>query len=180
MKRTYADRPNWTRVVEKRFKLAYIKDKDYTGYMAVIYLDKVYEPLFVGEGEKKLCLANDGFIWTQYFPENQNYALTAQFDKNHEIIQLYFDICDGNKMSSSGIPYYDDLYLDVVLLPSGEVLLFDEDELKQALKDNIISKKQYDLACNEAERLIYYIQNNKNWLLSSSINYLNYMISLKD
>ncbi|WIV11553.1 DUF402 domain-containing protein [Proteiniborus sp. MB09-C3] len=180
MKRTYADRPNWTRVVEKRFMLAYIKDKDYTGYMAIIYLDKVCEPLFVGEGEKKLCLANDGFIWTQYFPKDRNYALTTQFDEKQEIIQLYFDICDGNKISSSGIPYYDDLYLDVVLLPSGEVLLLDEDELKQALEDKVISKEKYDLAYNEAKVLIDYIENNKNWLLNSNINYLKYMVTLKE
>lgn len=56
------------------------------------------------------------------FPEKSNYALTAMFDKKHEIIQLYIDICNGNQLSPSGIPYYDDLYLDGVLLPSGDLI----------------------------------------------------------
>ncbi len=178
MKRTYADRPNWHRVIEKRFKLTYIEDKVLEGYMSIIYIDKVREPLIVGVEDKRLCLADDGFIWTQYFPIERNYALTSQFNRNHDIIQLYFDICDGNKISSSGVPYYDDLYLDVVLLPSGEILLFDEDELKQALEDNEISKEQFELAYHEAKILTDYIQTNKDMLLNSSGEYLKYMLSL--
>jgi predicted RNA-binding protein associated with RNAse of E/G family len=101
------------------------------------------------------------------------------FNEKQEIIQLYFDVCDGNMVSPSGIPYYDDLYLDVVLLSTGEVLLFDEDELEEALGNNDIAKEQYDLACFEAKKLIKYTENNKNKLLGLSKKYLNYMISLK-
>jgi len=178
MKRTYADRPNWTRVVEKRFNLAYIEDENCKGYLSVIYIDKVNEPLIIEVLDKKLCMANNGFIWTQYFPKDCYYSLTTMFDEKHEIVELYFDICNGNMISSSGIPYFYDLYLDIVLLPSGEILLLDEDELKQALVDNEINKDQYDLAYLEAMKLMEYIHNNKDELLQNSKKYLEYMVSL--
>ena len=76
VKRTYADRPNWSRVIEKRFRTTYIEDEEFEGYMSIIYIDKVRDPLFVGVGDETLCLADDGFIWMQYFPlEREFYSL---------------------------------------------------------------------------------------------------------
>ncbi|MCM1988229.1 DUF402 domain-containing protein [Oceanirhabdus seepicola] len=178
MKRKYADRPNWTRVLEKRFNITHIENKELNGYLSITHIDKVREPLIIDVGGKRLCLANDGFIWTQYFPKDKNYALTTMFNEKHEIVQLYFDICTGNKINPSGIPYYDDLYLDVVLLPTGEILLLDEDELKEALEDNDITKEQYDLAYFEANNLIEQISENKIELLNMCKRYLEFMISL--
>ena len=127
---------------------------------------------------KNLCLANNGYIWIQHFPKDCNYALTTMFNEKHEIIQWYLDICNGNKINSLGIPYYDDLYLDVVLLPTGEILLLDEDELEQALRDNDITKAQYDLAYLEAKKLIQKIQENRDLLPLDGNKYLQHMLSL--
>jgi predicted RNA-binding protein associated with RNAse of E/G family len=179
MKRKFADRPDWERVIDKRFNLTYIEDKEYRGYLSITYIDKVREPLIVDIEGNKLCLVNDGFIWTQYFPKGCNYALTTMFNEKREIVELYFDICNGNEIDSSGIPYYDDLYLDVVLMPSGEILLFDEDELKQALEDKKISKEQYDLAYLVSEKLVEDISENMTKILNRSREFLEYMFSLE-
>lgn len=176
MKRTFADRSSWTRVIEKRFRLTYIEEKDFKGHISIIYIDKVREPLVI-EGEN-ICLANNGYIWMQHFPKDCNYALTTMFNEKHEVIQWYFDICNGNKISSLGIPYYDDLYLDVVLLPKGEMLLLDEDELEQALNDKDITKEQYELAYFEAKNIINKIKNVKEEIPLKSQWYLKYMESL--
>lgn len=178
MKRTFADRPNWTRLIEKRFNLKYIEEKEFKGYVSIIYIDKVREPLVLEVAGENLCLVNDGFIWIQHFPKDSNYALTTMFNEKHEVIQWYFDICNGNKINSLGIPYYDDLYLDVVLLPTGEILLLDEDELEQALKDTDITEAQYELAYFEAQKLIDNIQKNKEVLPRYSKWYLQHMVSL--
>ncbi|MBZ9689703.1 DUF402 domain-containing protein [Clostridium estertheticum] len=178
MKRTFADRPNWTRIIEKRFKLTYLEEKEFKGHVSIIYIDKVREPLVLEAAGKNVFLANNGFIWMQHFPKDCNYALTTMFNEKHEVIQWYFDICNGNKINSLGIPYYDDLYLDVVLLPTGEILLLDEDELEQALKDDSIDKALYDLAYFEAKTLIYNIQENKDLLPLNSKWYLQHMVSL--
>ncbi|WBW95574.1 DUF402 domain-containing protein [Oceanirhabdus sp. W0125-5] len=177
MKRKYADRRNWTRVIEKRFNLIYIENIELNGYLSITYIDKVKEPLIVGVQEKELCLADEGYIWTQYFPKDKNYAVTMMFNEKHELIQMYFDICTGNKLSESGILYYDDLYLDVVLLSSGEILLFDEDELEEALEKNDITKEQYDLAYLEANNIMEYAKKNKKELIGISDKYLKYMLS---
>jgi uncharacterized protein len=178
MKRTFADRPNWERVVEKRFKLTYVDDGELDGHLSIIYIDKVKEPLVIDVAEKSLCLVNDGFIWTQYFPRGSNYALTTMFDENRNIIEMYFDVCNGNNISPNGIPFYDDLYLDVVLIPSGEVILLDEDELKVALMQNEITKEQYNLAYLEANKLIEYVKINKLTLLKNSKRYLEHISDL--
>lgn len=177
MKRTYADRPNWTRVLNKRFKMEYIESKEYTGFVSIICIDNIKEPLLIEVAGDKLCLADNGYFWTQHFPKGANHALTTMFDNKHEVIQWYFDICKGNKLSDQGMPYYDDLFLDVVVLPSGEILLLDEDELTDALKNSEISKEEYDLAYYEAEKLINDIKNDKCSLLKQTRGYLENMLS---
>jgi predicted RNA-binding protein associated with RNAse of E/G family len=177
MKRTFANRPDWPRILKKRFKLTYIEEPDFSGYLSVICIDKVREPLVIEVAGENLCLADDGFIWTQHFPKDSNYALTTMFNDRKEVVQWYFDICDGNKVSSLGIPYYDDLYLDVVLLPSEEMLLLDEDELEQALRDKDITREQYESACSEAQKLIDSISKNENKLPSNSKRHLEYILS---
>ncbi|MFL0252391.1 DUF402 domain-containing protein [Clostridium neuense] len=104
----------------------------------------------------------------QHFPSDCKYALTTMFNGKQEVVQWYFDICDGNKLSSSGIPYYDDLYLDVVFLPTDELILLDGDELQQALKDKDITKDQYELAYGEAQMIMKNMQENKDLLLFDS------------
>lgn len=178
MKRTYADRPNWRRIIEKKFKLTYIEEKEFKGNVSIIYIDKVREPLVLEVAGENLCLAGDGFIWMQHFPKDCNYALTTMFNAKQEVVQWYFDICNGNKINPSGIPYYDDLYLDVVLLPTGKILLLDEDELEQALKENDITADQYELAYFEARKLMQNIQKNKEMLPLNSKWYLKKMLSL--
>jgi predicted RNA-binding protein associated with RNAse of E/G family len=178
MKRTFADRPNWTRVLEKRFKLTYLEEKHFKGYISIIYIDKVKQPLVIEVAGKDLQLANNGFVWIQHFPENCNYALTTMINEKQEVVQWYFDICDGNRINSSGMPYYDDLYLDVVLVPTGEILLLDEDELEQALKDKDITKEQYELAYFQAKKLIHDIQKNKEILPLNNKYYMEKMLAL--
>ena len=178
MKRTHADRPNWSRVIEKRFNLDYIDDSDFKGFLSIICIDKVREPLVLDVSDSKVCLVDDDYIWTQHFPNNSNYALTTMFNKEQEVVQWYFDICNGNKVNEIGVPYYDDLYLDVVVLPSGEIILLDEDELNDAFENNEISKEEYDLANYEAEKLIDSIKNGKTNLLKNTKHYLEHMLSL--
>lgn len=178
MKRTYADRPNWSRVIEKRFNLDYIDDGEFRGFLSIIFIDKVREPLVLGESDNRLCIVDDGYIWIQYFPIELKYALTTMFNKEQEVVQWYFDICNGNKVNDIGIPYYDDLYLDVVVLPSGEIILLDENELNDAFKNNMLSYILLCLSYYEAEKLIDNIKSGKINLLKITKHYLNHMLSL--
>jgi predicted RNA-binding protein associated with RNAse of E/G family len=53
-----------------------------------------------------------------------------------------------------GVPWYEDLYLDIVVSPSGETLLLDVDELDEALRRQEITRGQYDFAWRQASSLL--------------------------
>lgn len=74
------------------------------------------------------------------------------FNANGDKVQWYIDICLCNGIEND-IPWMDDLFLDIVLLPSGEIIEKDADELEDALTAGIIDKPLYDLAWNEVKNL---------------------------
>jgi predicted RNA-binding protein associated with RNAse of E/G family len=57
------------------------------------------------------------------------------------------------------------------MLPTGEVLLLDEDELEEALDDGIISQKDSDMAQRTAARLLELIRNKKFPYFDMSIHH---------
>ena len=97
------------------------------------------------------------------------------FNNNKEIVQWYFDITKQHGVDNRGIPFFDDLYLDVIVLPSSEILLLDEDELKEALDKKEIIKDDYELAYREARILMYGIALNVKDLSKFSYQYLDYI-----
>jgi uncharacterized protein len=166
MKRKYASRSDWKRVLEREYKQTYVEDDDFTGYISLIILKKVKEPLFVGvEGVEKYCVADCGYKWLQYFPKDEHYSLTTMFNAQNEVVQWYFDIAHKMTLSSDGEPCFDDLYLDVVVLPNGNCYLIDEDELQEALDNNVIGIDDYNLAKQAAKKLIHSIESRNNPLL---------------
>ena len=178
MKITYADRPNWSRVLAKSFAMDYVTRPDFTGYLSMILIEQVREPLIVTTLGKQYRLADAGYIWLQHFPKGLNYALTSIFNPNFQLIQCYFDICKSYRVSASGMPYFEDLYLDIVLLPTGEIVLLDEDELIEALAKQVITQQEYDLAYSEAKKLIVELENKENKLINNSQADLQYMFDL--
>jgi predicted RNA-binding protein associated with RNAse of E/G family len=73
------------------------------------------------------------------------------------------------------MPYYIDLYLDITHYPGEDKLEFaDEDELKEALNNNLISKDDYDLAYRVGNKLLEEIKNQKNKYMNIDIiKYIN-------
>lgn len=133
MERKFADRPNWKRMLERRFKLSYVEGNDFSGYVSAIFMDKVREPLIVEVAGQQLPIVDNGYIWLQHLPDNENYSLTTMYNSQGNVVQWYFDISKQNGVNAEGIPYFDDLYLDVVILPSSEIIILDENELLEAL-----------------------------------------------
>ena len=74
-------------------------------------------------------------------------------DDKDNIVEWYFDIARelGNE---DGIPYEDDLYLDVVIVPDGRIHLLDEDELEDAYNKKEVNKKDYDMAYKTANMIM--------------------------
>jgi predicted RNA-binding protein associated with RNAse of E/G family len=180
MKRKYADRPNWSRIVEKSYTGIHIEEKLFNGYIGYLSLDKVKEQLWVTYGSNKLCIVKDGYVWLQHFPLSSSYVLTVTFTDQGELVQGYFDIVKKVGITMESIPYCDDLFLDVVALPNGEIYTLDEDELLEAFKQQKITKEDYDFANLEAAKLVQSIEQGQNYLLNSTETYYNFIRSLRE
>lgn len=148
LKRKFGDRSQWQRVIERKYGQSYLDTKDFKGYITLLKTVKVTEPLSVNYGKKRLCIVDNGYIWLQQFPLEKNHTVTTMFDANGEIIQWYIDICNKNSIENN-VPWMDDLFLDLILLPSGELIEKDADELEEAYANGIIDKSLYELAWNE-------------------------------
>ena len=171
MKKKYADRATWTRVLKRRDKLSYIKNEEFSGYISVIYVEKVKKPLVKNLDGQKVCVVDDGYTWVIFMPDDLMYSLTMMINDKNEIVQWYFDICKAYKISESGVPFFEDLYLDIVVLSSGKIIILDEDELWHALKIGAISDNEYSEANKQADLLIKDIKNGTNALLKFSKEY---------
>lgn len=179
MKRKYADRPNWSRIIEKSYVGIHIEEELFNGYIGYLFLDKVKEQLWVTYGSNRLCIVDDGYVWLQHFPLNSSYVLTSTFNDQGEFVQGYFDIVKTVGITKESIPYCDDLFLDVVALPNGEIYMLDEDELLEAFQQQKITKDDYDFANLEAARLVQSIEQGQNYLLNSTETYYNFIRSLR-
>jgi len=154
MKRKFSDRANWRRIISKHFTSKFVDKPEFTGFVTLYTIERLRDPLWKEYDGKKLCLADAGYSWLQYFPQNENFIVTAMFDDKQRIVQWYIDICKSQGVTEQGVPWFDDLFLDIVVLPTGAVYLMDEDELDDALIDGDITQEDYELATDTARQLL--------------------------
>lgn len=152
LKRKYGDRPEWKRVIKRKYSQTYLDTVEFKGYITLLNTIKVTEPLLVRYKGKSVCIVDDGYMWLQQFPFGENHSVTTMFDTDGHIVQWYIDICLRNGIEND-IPWMDDLFLDIVLLPTGEIIEKDAEELEDALLKGVIEKPLYDLAWNEVKTL---------------------------
>ncbi|MDQ8738365.1 DUF402 domain-containing protein [Paenibacillus sp. LHD-38] len=132
----------------------YIEEVDFTGHVTLVVFNKVKEPIsFKLADHDDFNIVANGFMWLQYFPSNAHHTITAVINEKREIVQWYFEITLANDLTKDGMPYFDDLFLDVVVLPNKEIFVLDEDELLNALKNEKISEDDYRLARVELDKL---------------------------
>lgn len=104
----------------------------------------------------------------QTLPADESYAVLTVFDDKGSIVQWYIDICKQQGVTEEGIPWFDDLYLDVIAFPTGEVWLKDADELEEALQTGDITQSEYEFAWREAKRIMNEIANGSFHILHLS------------
>jgi predicted RNA-binding protein associated with RNAse of E/G family len=154
MKRKYIDHSKWERIEKNKSILFNTYQERFNGYASAIFIEKVHEKLVCNFDKRQVCVLDDGYILIQRLPIEKNWSVTTIFDENNNIIDWYFDITKQNDIDIHSQPFYDDLYLDVVVFPSGEIVLLDEDELNKALENGDITQMDFDLAYNVANQII--------------------------
>jgi hypothetical protein len=163
-----ADRAEWRLIVERRFVVSYLETAEFTGYATLLLLDRFAEPFWVELDGQSCCVAADGFSWLQHFPVGERYTLTTMFDAAGDVVQWYLDVCIEHGVDEQGVPWFDDMYLDVVVSSSGSVHLVDADELADAARRGVVSRRDYDQAWAEARRLLELVARGALPLLALS------------
>ncbi|MBT2682869.1 DUF402 domain-containing protein [Bacillus sp. ISL-37] len=164
LKRKYGDRADWTRVVKREFIQDFFDEDGFKGHVTLLKVIKITEPLYAQYGDKKVCIVDEGYTWLQHFPEGTRYSVTTMFNAVGEIVQWYIDICYRNGIDN-GRPWMDDLFLDIIILPTGDVFHKDADELELALSSGVIDEELYHIAVSETDAITKQIEVNEFDLL---------------
>jgi len=176
MKKKYADYSGWKYVDDKTFVSRYFDNDDYKGYVCLLSVNKVNERFVTERDGKELILLDDGYKWLEFYPENnKNISFRVAITDKDEILDWFFDIAKNSLVTEDGIPYIEDLYLDLLFYPSGKIEKIDEDELQDALDNGDISKDDFDLAYNVANELINSIDGKVNELIKFTKKYYELM-----
>ena len=116
-------------------------------------------------------IIDNNYRLLEFYDYNSNIKLTAFYDDNSKIIEWYFDIAKEIG-KENGVPYHEDLYLDIVVKPNGKIILLDEQELKEALEKLEITEQEYKMSYQEANSLILVLQENIEKLRQFTDKYL--------
>lgn len=158
-------------VLKRRYAQTYLESEGFKGHITLLELGKVSKPLFVKYYENNVCIVENGYLWLQHFPSDRHHSLTTVFDVKGQVVQWYIDICYQNGISEENVPWMDDLFLDIVVLPTGEVLQLDDEELEEAFLNGTIDKSLYNIAKQEADLINHQIKEGNFSLLKLSIEH---------
>lgn len=133
-------------ITKRKFQLQKVQNQTFCGYVSLIQVLEVAEPQFWDFKGEKIPIWKAGYQRFSILPGEGNYCIAAILDENNKIAFWYIDIIASQGVDAEGIPYFDDLYLDLIVHPSGEIIEDDRDELEEALKQGNITQEQFELA----------------------------------
>ena len=171
LKKRYSDRYVGSKAKKSKQKVMSVKEKYFTGDIYYYNFIEVKDKIVIPNGK---CIMDNNYKWLEFYDYHSKVKLTAIYDEDKKIIEWYFDIA-REIGKENGIPFEDDLYLDIVVTPTGEIILLDENELKQALNRMEITKEEYKNAYKEANQLIDKLSNKKDELQEFTDKYLKLM-----
>ena len=148
-----------------KFKKYACKDfefETFRGKSSLGVIDPI-KPAYANRSGKKVLLNKENSLWLQIGFKDLRYWLTGLYDENKNLIEFYFDITKKKTIDIEN-PTYEDLFLDLVYTKDKEFYILDEDELKQAQEENIITKDEYEKVINDCKLLKEYIENNSDIL----------------
>jgi len=149
-----------------------VKEKNFTGDIYFYHFTEGVTKFVIPNGR---CILDSNYKWLEFYDYNSKVKLTAFYDESNKIVEWYFDIAKEIG-KENGLPYEDDMYLDVLVTDSGKLILLDEDELKDALDKNQITELEFEDAYKEANQLMNRLKNKKQELQNFTDKYLNMLL----
>lgn len=143
----------WDCITDKDLRGTKINSELLTGYIGLIDIKNVSEVLVWHFNGEDIVYCDKGIKWLSFLPQDDWYCITAMINEQEEIILWYVDMIAGQGTDTDGVPYFDDLYLDLVVYPDGAIIADDMDELEDALTNKDITQEQFELAIGTSCRL---------------------------
>lgn len=162
----------YLREAEKYRIQFFLDEEDY--YIVSKKLIHITDPFII---RHDIVAMDDGYYILEIVPKNEHYASRIFFNEKKEIVEYYFDIIKSSGVEN-GVPYFYDLYLDITLLPDGEVHVIDEDELVEAVENEDVSYEDYSLVLSMRDLLLKQIEEKSHPLFQ--MDYLKYLKGLDD
>ncbi|OUP04582.1 hypothetical protein B5F36_03605 [Anaerofilum sp. An201] len=151
----------WNRSI--RYKTVYLTE-DAQRCCALICIEQVKDSqiwnIFGGE----ITVADDGYTWLVIAQKQKNYVVTMYMNSECQPLLWYIDMTDGMGKDPDGVAFYNDIFLDLLVSPTGEFREDDRDELEAALAQGVISDVQYHLTNTTADSLKRKITSDPHWL----------------
>lgn len=167
MKRSRLSYDEWKCIKSKKISGQTIDTDVFKGYIGLIEIEEVSEKQIWKFNGEDIVVCDKGLKWLSILPQNDYYCITAMMNEKNDILLWYIDMIAAQGIDVDGIPYIDDLYLDLVVYPDGTIVVDDMDELKDALGKNDITNEQFELAMDTSVRL-------KEGLLSNIESFIDF------
>ncbi|WP_102127801.1 DUF402 domain-containing protein [Deinococcus planocerae] len=159
MKRKVFDLRLWPRVARGTHTVTYIPGfviVDFTAYEVVNTKDVPF-------GERTIRILDQGYRWVRVHPTGggegvMGDSLTVMLNPSGGPEQLYVDIHAGEGLGEDGLPWHDDLYLDVIAdwQPGWRVTethVIDADELEEAVRAGGVTPELAEAAWTHARKV---------------------------
>mgnify|MGYP002427412289 CR=1 FL=1 len=138
------------------------------GYLGLLTINSVSEKQVWKYNKKDVIVCDNGYHWLTILPDNEFYCITVMMDDSYKIKVCYIDMIDTQGYDDDKVPYFYDLYLDLVVYPNGDIVIDDMDELQKALEMGEITSLQYNRAITTSHKL-------QCGLLSDIVKFQNYV-----
>lgn len=167
MKRSRLSYDEWKCIVSKDMFGKMVNSELLNGYIGLIDIKEVSEAQIWKFNGEDIVVCDKGRKWLSILPQDDWYCITAMMDEDGKVLLWYIDMIAKQGVDVDGVPYFDDLYLDLVVYPDGTIIVDDMDELEEALSKKDITQEQFDLAIETSHRLRRGVLSN----ISSFIEY---------
>jgi len=151
-------RSDWHRILEREYKASPCSFQNMDGVVSLLQMKKVTEPLKVKHEFGEVLIADVGYSWLQVAFNDQLFWATMMYSPEGRFLQGYFDITAWNRFDDMDNPTFQDMYLDLVLTADRKILVLDEDELADALKQKEITEEEYRQTVKTGEELHRFLQ----------------------
>ena len=152
MKRKSLSYATWTCILSRDLRVSRVTEP-FAGYVSLLRIHEVTAPqVWQWQGEP-LIVCDRGMSWLSMLPERGGLCITAQLNADGTVALWYIDMIAGQGVDAQGVPWFDDLYLDLIVHPDGTMAVDDRDELDEALRRGDITETQHAQALKTCEML---------------------------